>query len=73
LGNPYLPTNGKQNLTTMKKCMIMFALLVAALLIAAWSDKNREMDTEHNIVSKSDSSTKQLLVQDNTLRTRKRK
>ena len=51
----------------------MFALLVAALLIAAWSDKNREMDTEHNIVSKADSSTKQLLVQDNTLRTRKRK
>ncbi len=56
----------------MKKCMIMFALLLAALLIAVWSNKDRTMDTEHTIVSKVDSSSKQLLVQDNTLKNRKR-
>jgi len=57
----------------MKKCMIMFALLVAALLIAAWSDKNRKMDAKHTIVSKADPSTNRLLVQDNTLLGRKHK
>lgn len=57
----------------MKKCMIMFALLVTALIIAAWSDKNRKMDTGHTIVSKADHSTDRLLVQDNTLLGRKHK
>lgn len=51
----------------MKKCIIMFALLVATLLIAAWSNKERFIDANHTIASKVDPSPNQLLLKDNTL------
>jgi Cu/Ag efflux protein CusF len=54
----------------MKKCIIMFALFVATLLIAAWSNKDRNLDTKDSVVSKVDPSAKKLLVQDNTLKPR---
>ena len=54
----------------MKKCIIMFALLVAALLIAAWSNKERSIDVQNTLVSKVDPPAKQMLVQHNTLKKR---
>ena len=46
----------------------MFALFVATLLIAAWSNKDRSIDaTKDTIASKVDPSAKQLLVQDHIL------
>ncbi|MCG2461588.1 hypothetical protein K8352_12580 [Flavobacteriaceae bacterium F89] len=55
----------------MKKCIIMFALLVATLLIAAWSNKGRSVGADHTLTSKVDASANPMLVQHNTLNKRK--